>query len=278
MAPTPDSRIFASLAEEIENRGFDSVFLPEHTHIPVDIQADQPGDGMFAHDTFDGGDPLIHLTAAALRTSHIILGTGAMLLPQHDVITMAKAAATLDILSNGRLLLGLGAGWSDKELERHGARYDDRWKIFQEKLLALKAIWSNDVAEFHGDYVDFDGIAQLPKPFQSLGIPINVCANGPTAISIAATTADGWQPHLIPGRPPFQFRKKISEFRTATQAIGRPDLPVTFFVFNHEPDHQQVADFEEAGVTRCVYRISPREPNQIPEVLDQVGKLLQSFS
>lgn len=277
IAPTPDARVFASLAAEVEDRGFDSVFLPEHTHVPVDIQTDQPGGGMFAHDTFDGGDPFIHLAAAAMRTERVLLGTGAALLPQHDPITLAKIASTLDVMSQGRVLLGLGAGWSRKELERHGVRGEDRWPVFREKLLAMKAIWNNDVAEFHGEHVDFDAVAQWPKPVQPGGVPVNVCANGPTALAIAAEAADGWQPHLIPGRPPLPFREKIAELREATEKHGRAELPITFFVFNNDPDPAQVAEFEEAGVSRCVYRIAPREPDEIKARLDAAQRVATSF-
>jgi probable F420-dependent oxidoreductase len=278
IAPTPDSRVFAALAVRVEDRGFGAVYLPEHTHVPIDLQEDQPGRELFAHATFDGGDPFIHLAAAAVQTERILLGTSAALLPQHDVITMAKVVSTLDVLSGGRVVLGLGAGWNRAEMERHGVPSAQRWAVFREKLEALQRIWADDVSEYHGAHVDFDPIAQLPKPVQRPGVPVYVCANGPTAIRIAAEVGDGWQPHLIPGREDPPFPERIADLRRLAAGAGKPDPAITVCIFNNRPDAAQVAHLESLGVGRCVYRVSPREPEEIDPLLDAVAAVAGSFA
>ena len=155
------------LAVEAERRGFYSLYIPEHTHIPTSRRTPAPtGDAELAEEYKRSPDPFIYLAAAAARTSSIKLGTGIALPAQHDHITFAKQLATLDVVSKGRLILGIGYGWNHEEMENHGIEVRSRRALTREKVLTMQALWQNDVAEFHGDFIDLEPAWQWPKPIQ----------------------------------------------------------------------------------------------------------------
>ena len=145
-----------TLAREAEAHGFESLFFPEHTHIPVSRRSPWPGGPELPKEYWHSHDPFVALTAAASVTRDLKVGTGIALVTERDPILMAKQAASLDYLSEGRLLLGVGAGWNAEEMEDHGVAYADRWKVLRERILAMRAIWTQDAAEYHGDFVDFE--------------------------------------------------------------------------------------------------------------------------
>ncbi|MGE0484104.1 MAG: LLM class F420-dependent oxidoreductase [Gammaproteobacteria bacterium] len=152
------------LAVAAEERGFDSVWFPEHTHIPASRRTPFPAGGELPREYVHMSDPFISCMAAAAATQNLIVGTGVCLLPQHEPIALAKTIATLDRLSNGRFQFGVGAGWIAEEMENHGTRFEERWKVLTERLQAMKAIWTEEEASYHGKYVDFDRIWSYPKP------------------------------------------------------------------------------------------------------------------
>jgi len=152
---------FARAAEE---RGFDSVFFPEHTHIPTSRKTPFPLGGELPKEYSHIHDLFVAMTAAAIATTRIKIGAGVCLVTEHDPIVLAKQAASLDALSNGRLILGIGAGWNAEEMENHGVPFKRRWRVVGERVKAMRQIWSQDVAEFHGDFVNFDPIWCWPKP------------------------------------------------------------------------------------------------------------------
>ena len=172
MFPTDYSIQPVELAKAVEARGFDSLFFPEHTHIPASRATPFPGGGDLPKHYWHAHDPFVALGAAAAVTEHIRLGTGICLVIERDPITLAKEIASLDMISNGRAIIGIGAGWNREEMENHGANYQHRWAIVREKVLAMREIWNNDTAEFHGEHVDFAPIWSYPKPVQAGGPPI----------------------------------------------------------------------------------------------------------
>lgn len=175
--PTDQTIQPVAIAKAVEERGLDSLFFPEHTHIPVSRKTPFPGGTDLPNWYWRTHDPFVALAAAAAVTSKIKLGTGICLVIERDPIVLAKECASLDTISEGRFILGIGAGWNVEEMENHGANYEQRWAIVREKVLAMKAIWSEDEAEFHGDHVDFDPIWSWPKPVQAGGPPIWLGAN-----------------------------------------------------------------------------------------------------
>ena len=182
------------LAREAEALGFESLFFPEHTHIPASRQTPWPGGKALPKEYWHTHDPFVALAMAASVTTELKIGTGISLVTERDPILMAKQAATLDFLSNGRLLLGVGAGWNVEEMRHHGVAYADRWKILRERILAMREIWTREEAEFHGKYVDFDKIWSYPKPKQAGGPPILMGASSKYVYKRIAEYCDGWFP------------------------------------------------------------------------------------
>src|SRR5215470_5916476 len=144
------------LAREVEQRGFESLWLPEHTHIPASRKTPYPAGGALPREYWHTYDPFIALTAAAAATTRLLLATGICLVIERDPITTAKEVASLDKLSNGRVIFGIGGGWNAEEMEHHGTPFNERWKVLRERVLAMKEIWTKEKAEFHGKFVDFD--------------------------------------------------------------------------------------------------------------------------
>ena len=160
------------LAKEAEAHGFESLFLPEHTHIPASRKSPWPGGDELPQEYWHTYDPFVALSMAAAVTEKLKLGTGISLITERDPILMAKQVASLDYLSKGRVVLGIGAGWNAEEMENHGTPFVHRWKILRERMLAMREIWTEEEAEYHGEFVDFDKIWAYPKPVQVGGPPV----------------------------------------------------------------------------------------------------------
>ena len=194
MFPTDYSIQPVELARAVEERGLDSLFFPEHTHIPASRKTPFPGGGELPKQYSHTHDPFVAFGACAAVTKRIRLGTGICLVIQRDPITLAKEIASLDSLSNGRFVLGIGAGWNREEMSNHGADYAHRWAIVREKILAMKAIWTQDEAEFHGKFVDFDPIWSYPKPVQPAARRYGSARIRSGCSTASPSTADGWMP------------------------------------------------------------------------------------
>ena len=194
MFPTDYAIQPVELARAVEERGLDSLFFPEHTHIPASRATPFPGGTDLPEMYWHTHDPFVALSACAAVTERIRLGTGICLVIERDPITLAKEAASLDMISNGRFVMGIGAGWNREEMENHGANYQKRWKEVREKILAMREIWNNEEAEYHGEFVDFDPIWSYPKPVQKGGPPIWIGANSKWVFERIADYADGWMP------------------------------------------------------------------------------------
>ncbi len=250
------------LAKALEERGFESLWAPEHSHIPLSRESEWPQGGELPKKYFQVMDPFVTLTAAASATTRLKVGTGICLVPQRDVFQTAKAAASLEILSEGRLLFGIGAGWNFDEMRNHGVDPKTRMKLMREKTEAMRVIWTEETAEYHGDLVDFGPLQTWPKP--SAPPPVHVGGAFPHGARRALRYGDGWLPHAR--RPHYHILEKLPEYREMAKAAGR-DIPVT--VFGGEPDPEMLKRYRDAGVARVVVNIDPMDRDRSLAKLDE---------
>lgn len=262
------------LGRAVEERGFESLFIPEHTHIPVSRRSPWPGGGELPHEYWHSLDPFVVLSAVAAVTQRLRLATGICLVIERDPITLAKEVASLDFLSGGRVLFGIGGGWNYEEMENHGTNPKTRWRLLREQMLAMKEIWTKDEAEFHGDFVKFDPIWQWPKPVQKPHPPILVGGSGPRTLQRVVEYGDGWMP--IAGRGPIALSEKITELNQLAAAAGRGPIPVT--AFNARPRPEAVESVRAAGAVRCVFGLPSADRDVVLPALDRLATLAASFS
>ena len=259
------------LAKAVEERGLDSLFFPEHTHIPTARTTPFPGGTDLPEWYWRTHDPFVALTAAAAVTKTIKLGTGICLVIERDPIVLAKECASLDVISEGRLILGIGAGWNVEEMENHGASFKDRWKIVREKVLAMKAIWTQDEAEFHGDFVDFDPLWSWPKPVQKGGPPIWMGANSKWVFDRVAEYCDGWMPIGGSGSG------GMENMAAAMAERGRDMATLDVGLFGAPLDEAQAASRLEQGFTHLVFGLPQSEPSAVLHRLDEIAGLVDKL-
>ena len=259
------------LAREAEGRGFHSLYIPEHTHIPTSRRTPAPtGDEVLGEEYLRSLDPYVALGAAAAVTEHIRLGTGIALVAQHDPITLAKELATLDLLSRGRLVLGIGYGWNREEMENHGIDVKRRRALVREQVLAMQALWSHDVAEFHGEFVNFEPSWQWPKPVQEPRPPILIGGGaGPTLFAHVAEYADGWIPIGGAG-----LRAAIPELRRTLEEWGRDPGELRIVPMGVLPERAKLEYYESIGVTECILRLPSAPRDVVLPVLDDYVQFL----
>jgi probable F420-dependent oxidoreductase len=259
------------LAREVEVRGFASLFIPEHTHLPVSA-AEPPAlvHGVHADDYRRSLDPFVALAAAAAVTERIRLGTGVALVAQHDPIVMAKQIATLDHLSAGRFVLGMGYGWNRAEAADHGIDFTRRREIAREKVLCMQALWSEERAEFHGEYVSVPPTYAWPKPLRSR-VPILLgAAAGPSAFAAIAEYGDGWMPIGGAG-----VGAAIGSLRDAFAAAGRDVAQLEVVPFGTVPDGGKLDHYAAIGCTEVVLRVPSGPAREMLLVLDDYRRYLE---
>jgi probable F420-dependent oxidoreductase len=254
-----------------EERGFESVFLPEHTHIPASRETPWPQGGELPPEYIHTLDPFLALAAVATVTSRIKLGTGICLVIQRDPILLAKEVASLDVLSNGRFLFGVGAGWLREEISNHGVDPRVRWRVFSERMRAMEAIWTSEEASFHGRYVNFDRIWSWPKPVQQPRPPVLLGGDYSAAIDRVIEFCDGWMPH--PDRTDHPLDERIAEFWQRCSDAGRGQLPVT--VYGSAIDARTIDSYAAAGVSRCVFRIPAASADVVLPALDRAAEVMR---
>jgi probable F420-dependent oxidoreductase len=259
------------LAREAEARGFSSLFVPEHTHIPVSRRTPAPtGDTELADEYKRSLDPYVALGAAAAVTSRIRLGTGVALVAQHDPIALAKEIATVDFLSNGRFVLGIGYGWNHEEMENHGIDVKRRRARVREHMLAMEALWANEVASFSGEFVRFEPSWQWPKPVQRPRPPVLLGgAPGPTLFAHVAEYADGWLPIGGAG-----IKQALPELARACEARGRDASKLEIVPMGVFPDDAKLDYYREVGVTEAVLRLPSAGRDAVLPVLDRYARYL----
>ena len=257
------------LARKVEERGFESLLLPEHTHIPVSRDSPYPAGGELPREYLHTLDLFASLAAMAAVTERLKLGTGVCLVSQRDVIVTAKEVATLDHISGGRFLFGIGAGWNIEEMRNHGTDPDTRFRRMRESVEAMKAIWTQDEAEYHGRVIDFDPIWCWPKPVQKPHPPILVGGRGERVLDRVVAYGDEWVPNRVGS--PEQLGERIAELQRRAEAAGREPIPVT--VFGSKPEIRLFERLRAAGVTRSLLFIDPGSPDQVERHLDQLTEV-----
>ena len=271
LVPTDDYPPITELARAIEERGFDSIWVPEHSHIPTTGSTPYPGRGPVTRDFARTLDPFVALTAAASVTKKIKLATGICLLIQRDTIHTAKTVATLDHLSGGRVLFGVGGGWNKPEMENHGTVYATRFKRLEEQLLALKAIWTQDEAEFHGEHVNFDPMWCWPKPVARPHPPIFIGGETDHTLQRIVKYGDGWLPRV---RDPEMVLNGIGKLRAYARAAGRADDEIAISAFGLAGKPEALQPFRDAGVGRAIIALPPGSPDDVMRRLDRYAELI----
>src|SRR5437763_13692551 len=237
------------LARALEERGFESLFVPEHTHIPTSRKSPFPGGGELPKRYAHTHDPFVALAFAAAATKRLRLGTGICLIPERDPIVTAKAVASLDQLSGGRVEFGIGGGWNVEEMENHGASYSTRFKLMRERILAMKALWTEDEAQYHGEMVKFDPVWSYPKPKQKPHPPILLGGETDYTLRRVVEYCDGWFPR--PGRG-FEIVEQLRPLHRMAEEKGRNPTTLSTSVFRAPPDKATLAEYAAAAVERAV--------------------------
>ncbi len=263
---------FPDLAAAAEERGFESIWLAEHSHIPASRRTPFPGGGELPKMYYDTLDPFVALGAAAAVTRRIKLATGVALVIQRDPIHTAKEVASLDVLSKGRALFGVGAGWNLEEMANHGTREPERrGTLLRERIEAMKAIWTRKEAEYHGKYVDFDPIFAWPKPQQKPHPPIHVGGGWPQAAKRAVAWGDGW----IPVGDWKGALGKIGAFREMAQKAGRDPASLEVSVYYCPADRAALEQMREGGIARAVFGVPSEPAEKILPLLDRYREVAQ---
>ena len=246
--------------------------MPEHTHIPVSRQSPFPGGGELPRRYAHTHDPFVALSFAAAATERLLLGTGICLIPERDPIVTAKCVASLDQLSGGRVVFGIGGGWNVEEMENHGARYNTRFKLMGERILAMKALWTEEEAEYHGEMVDFDPVWSYPKPAQRPHPPILLGGETDYTLRRVVDYCDGWFPR--PGRG-FEIKAQLERLHRMAEQAGRDPRTLSTSVFRAPADATALKEYEAAGIDRAVLEIPDLSRDEILRVLDEYVPLLR---
>ena len=271
--PTDYSMRPDHLARALEERGFESLWVTEHTHIPVSRRTPYPGGGELPPEYSHSHDPFIALTAAAAATTKLKVATGICLMIQHDPIVAAKQIASLDMLSGGRFLFGVGGGWNAEEMEDHGTVFKTRWRLLRERILAMKELWTKDEAEFHGEFVNFDKSWSWPKPVQKPHPPIYLGGDSPAMFDRIVDYADGWMPI---GFRVGDLAGKMRTLRERAEKAGRDPKSIRVTLFGAEPDRAALDKLAALGVERATFRVPSDKADKVLPLLDGYAKLIKS--
>lgn len=259
------------LAREAEDRGFESLFFAEHTHIPVSRESPFPGGGDLPDPYRRTLDPFVALAVAGQATTRLRLGTGVCLPAQHDPITLAKQVATLDHLTGGRVLLGIGFGWNLEEARDHGIDPSLRRAITREKMLAMRALWSEEVASFDGEHVHVSESWAWPKPARPGGPPVLLGGAGaPTVFRHLVEYGDGWMPIGGSG-----LRDDMAELARVAREHGRDPSSITVTVFGTSPDRGKLDHYASLGVERAVIMLPSADPDRVWRAVDRATAMVE---
>jgi probable F420-dependent oxidoreductase len=270
--PTDYSIHPARLGQEAEERGFESLFITEHTHIPASRRTPWPGGGELPSIYWESYEPFTALAMAAAVTENLKVGTGICLVPEHHPIALAKRVASLDSLSGGRFLFGIGAGWNAEELENHGIEFDKRWRVLREAVLAMKECWTQKDAEFHGEYFDFDPIWVEPKSVQKPHPRILIGASSQWAVQRVVEYGDGWMP--IMGT--CDLEERLLQLDRLCQEKGRDRGSIDVTLFAAPANRAQIDHLEKIGVDRILFPLPSEDEAKILTRLDGYQPLLAS--
>jgi probable F420-dependent oxidoreductase len=260
------------LARALEERGFGSLWAPEHSHIPLSRLSPFPQGGDLPKKYYDVMDPFVTLAAAAGVTTKLQVGTGICLVVQRDPIQTAKSVATLDQVSNGRFLFGIGAGWNAEEMADHGTDFKSRFRVMQERVEAMKAIWTKSKPEYTGEFVSFGPMMTWPKPAQKPHPPVIVGGAYPHGLKRAIAYGDGWVPHGK--RPAYgDLINVLPDARKMMKDMGRDPATLPITVFGLAEDAELIKRYRDAGVARVVFNLPAAKADEVMPVLDRCAKL-----
>jgi len=270
--PTETSFQPDEFARAAEERGLDSVWFSEHTHIPVRFLT-APGRGPSLPDYYwQTYDLFVAMALAAAATREIKIASGVALVIERDPIILAKETATLDRLSKGRFIFGIGAGWLESEMADHGVVYRTRFQRLKEQIRSIKEIWTTDESEFHGKFVSFEKMKAFPKPYQRPHPPIIMGGEGEKALACAAELCDGWAPWLMEWQ---KAKEAIAELKRQTTANGRDPSLLEISLFEKSiPDRATISEMESAGVKRMILTIFGQSREEALPALDQIAKII----
>ena len=261
----------SELARELEQRGFKSLFLPEHTHIPTSRISPFPGGGDLPREYSHTHDPFVALAFAAAATTTLKLGTGICLVPQREPIVTAKAIASLDMLSGGRFIFGIGGGWNVEEMEDHGAQYKTRFALLREHVLAMKALWTQEEAEFHGEMVDFGPTWSYPKPAQDPHPPVLLGGETDYTLRRVVDFCDGWFPRARGG---FDPAENMARLRAMADEAGRDMATLQTTVFRAPADAQTLESYQQAGIGGALLQLPSADRDTVLKQLDEYTPLV----
>jgi probable F420-dependent oxidoreductase len=261
------------LGPMLEDAGFDSIWIGEHSHIPVSRATPYPTGGDMPWQYTTMMDPFISLTQIGEHTTNLLLGLGVALPLEHDVLALAKTAATLDVLSNGRLQFGVGVGWNQEELANHSSvKWSMRYRALAECVGALRSLWVDDESEFHGEYFNFDKVWSRPKPMQQPHPPIWFGAGGKLGSQHTIAWADGWMPLDVTLG---DVTKRVNKFRQLSADAGRNDIPISMVAFGN-PTLDTLLMYRDLGIERVIVgsgRDGWEDPSGVPAFIDRYAKM-----
>lgn len=263
----------AELAKALEDRGFDSLYVPEHTHIPASRKSPFPGGGELPRRYSHTHDPFVALSFAAAATRKLKLGTGILLVPQHEPIVTAKAIASLDRLSGGRFVFGIGGGWNVEEMENHGATYQTRFRQMREHVLAMKALWTQDEASYDGEFVKFDRVWSWPKPAQQPHPPIILGGETDHTLRRVIEYCDGWFPRPRGG---FDVVQGVARLRQMAEKAGRDPATIATIVFGAANEARALESYGKAGIQSALLAIPDEGRDEILRHLDRIAPLAKA--
>ncbi|HET8995276.1 MAG TPA: LLM class F420-dependent oxidoreductase [Acetobacteraceae bacterium] len=267
----------AELAQALEQRGFESVWAPEHSHIPTSRRSAWPGGGDLPKQYYDVMDPFVTLAVAAAATKTLKVGTGVCLVNQRDPIQTAKLVASLDQVSAGRFLFGIGVGWNAEEMENHGTEFSSRAKLVRERVEAMKLIWTKSKAEYHGEFVNFTELMTWPKPVQKPHPPVIVGGAFPHGARRAVRYGDGWIP--LAGRAQYgDAFDVVPKFREMLKEAGRDPASCPVSIFNAPEDADTLKRYRELGVQRVSVSVPAAKSDVVLPILDRWAALIRNVN
>jgi probable F420-dependent oxidoreductase len=269
--PTQYAIRIDELARAAEERGFESLWVPEHTHIPTSRRTPYPAGTELPKEYSHTLDPFVALSVAAAVTSKLKIGTAICLVVERDPIVLAKEVASLDLLSNGRFLFGVGVGWNAEEMENHGTNFKTRRTLMKERIEAMKAMWTQDEPGYHGRFVNFDPIWSYPKPVQRPHPPILMGGQGSKALQGVIEYCDGWMP--IPGRVENLVPQVEGLLREAKEA-GRDPKSISITIFWGQNDKAAIEQYQKAGAERVIFLLPPAPRDKVMPKVDEYAKLI----
>ncbi len=270
--PTEDVPTPAELAQMAEERGFESLFFPEHTHIPASRRSPYPAGGELPPEYSRTYDPFVALMAAAGATERLRIGTGICLVIERDPIVTAKEVASVDVLSGGRFLFGVGAGWNREEMENHGTDPSRRFALMRERIEAMKAIWAQDEASYSGTYVRFDRIWCWPKPRQRPHPPVLVGGNGPRVLDRVLAFGDEWMPNRVRDD---EIIPRFEELGRRAAEVGRDPIPITVAGMMRDP--ARIERFERAGVHRGLFWLPASGRDEVEQAFERYTAAAEEY-